>query len=119
MQISKHFNREEFTCNCGCKFESVDKQLLDILEELRYEFKQPITINSACRCESYNAIIGGSKNSQHVKGMACDIVIKGVEPYTVYAYLNFTYPNQLGLGKYDTFTHIDVRSSKARWNKTT
>ncbi|EFN9136236.1 serine/threonine protein kinase, partial [Escherichia coli] len=26
------------------------------------------------------------------------------------------YPNQYGLGKYKTFTHIDSRSKKSRWH---
>lgn len=117
MKISEHFNREEFACSCGCQFKAVDKQLLDILEDLRGFFKQPITINSACRCEAHNEAIGGSKNSQHIKGMACDVVVKNTPSYEVYNYLNNSYRAQLGLGQYDSFTHLDVRTTKTRWDK--
>lgn len=116
MKISTHFNRKEFACSCGCEFKAVDKQLLDILEDVRKFFNQPITINSACRCETHNKAIGGSKNSQHTKGMACDIVVKNTPSSEVYSYLNNSYRSQLGLGQYDRFTHIDVRAGVARWD---
>ncbi|MBR3569238.1 MAG: hypothetical protein IKN96_00345 [Oscillibacter sp.] len=44
-----------------------------------------------------------------------NISVKGVPPEKVYAYLTGKYPNKYGIGKYQTFTHIDVRPSKARW----
>ena len=53
-KISKHFKREEFACKCGCGFDVVDVELLEVLEELRELCGQPITINSACRCKNHN-----------------------------------------------------------------
>ena len=86
-----------------------------MLEIVREKFNAPITINSACRCNEHNTNIGGSYGSKHKQGIAADIVVKGIDPSEVYEFLNNHMPNSYGIGKYDTFTHIDVRTTKARW----
>ena len=113
--ISHYFNRSEFACKCGCGFQTVDHELLKVLEHLRGEFGAPITINSACRCDAHNKNIGGASGSKHKQGIAADIVIKGVDPSVVYSYLIGVYSSKYGIGNYTNFTHIDVRSIKARW----
>lgn len=113
--ISKNFNRKEFACKCGCGFATVDVSLLNVLEVVRERFNSSVTINSACRCAEHNKAIGGSYRSKHKQGIAADIVVKGVDPSEVYIFLDEYSPNSYGVGKYDTFTHIDVRYCKARW----
>lgn len=116
MRISEHFTREEFACKCGCGFNTVDAELLRILEEIRSHFDAPIWITSGCRCARHNASPGvrGGKNSQHLLGRAADIVVDGVPADVV-----FDYAHQLGaggVGGYADFTHIDTRSHEiARW----
>ena len=118
MKVSRHFNRSEFTCNCGkCSPRAVDSELLTLLEGLREYFLQPITISSGWRCEAYNKSIGGYPASKHLEGIAVDITINGTSPDKVYYYLDKTYPDELGLGKYEAWTHVDVRDLKARWSK--
>jgi len=113
--LSEHFSRTEFACKCGCGFNTVDVELLDVLLALRSALG-PTTINSACRCPAHNLSVGGAENSQHVLGRAADIVVANTEPEVVVAYLNDWYPGELGLGSYSTFTHIDSRSNgPARW----
>lgn len=114
MKVSKHFNREEFKCPC-CDFSVVDVELLRLLERVREHFKKPVTINSACRCNEHNINVGGSIGSKHKLGIAADIVVKDIDPKDVYAFLDRHLPNTLGLGNYDTFTHVDVREVKARF----
>ncbi|MBX2848974.1 MAG: peptidase M15 [Acidiferrobacterales bacterium] len=114
-KISKHFSRSEFACKCGCGFATVDVKLLYILEVVREHFGKPVIINSACRCESHNAKIGGAKGSKHKEGIAADIVVKGVSPDDVHKFLSDHLGGQYGLGKYETFTHVDSRVSPARW----
>jgi uncharacterized protein YcbK (DUF882 family) len=111
--ISANFNRSEFACKCGCGFDTVDTQLLTLLEELRAHFGSSVTINSGCRCPDYNESIGGAKNSQHVVGRAADIVVNGTPPDLVYELANQL--DASGLGGYDNFTHIDTRTGNARW----
>lgn len=95
----------------------MDPDLLELLEKVRTHFgDKPVTINSGYRCPTHNANIGGATNSQHLYGTAADIVVDGnkVLPSAVYAYLDPFHNG--GLGSYDTFTHVDVRGSRARWS---
>lgn len=116
MQISPNFKRGEFACRCKCGFDTVDIELIKILEKVRSHFDAPIKINSGARCIDHNRAIGGSDASQHTKGRAADIVVKGVSSMDVHAYLDDRYPTALGLGYYPNFTHIDTRSGHARWS---
>lgn len=114
LRISKHFLRGEFACKCNCGFSTVDVKLLEILEIVRSKYGA-VTINSACRCDEHNNKIGGSYGSKHKQGIAADIVVNGTSPDEIYMFLDMFQPNKYGVGKYDSFTHIDVRNSKARW----
>lgn len=114
-KISPHFHRTEFACNCGCGFDTVDVDTLEILEAIRTHFGKPVIINSGCRCPDYNAKVGGAPNSQHTLGRAADIRVQGVEPSDVYDWLAANFPTA-SLGRYATFTHVDTRShGPARW----
>lgn len=114
-QLSGFFNRSEFACKCGCGFDVVDSVMFSMLESLRGHFGQPIIINSGCRCEAHNQAVGGSPKSQHKLGKACDIYVKDTSPVLVYEFLDSVMPDFGGLGLYDTFVHVDVRSKKVRW----
>ena len=116
-QISKHFDRREFACHCGCGFDTVDTELLKILEDLRDWFDKPIYINSGCRCKARNKRIMGSSKSMHLWGRAADIEIQNVPPNEVANYLESRYIYSYGIGRYNTFTHVDSRDAKARWNE--
>lgn len=113
--LSNYFSRSEFACKCGCGFAAVDKELLSVLEVVRITFNSPVTINSACRCDKHNKSVGGADGSKHKLGIAADIVVKGVSPDDVHKLLIESYPSQYGIGKYNSFTHIDVRQGAARW----
>jgi uncharacterized protein YcbK (DUF882 family) len=115
MAISTHFNRIEFACKCKCGSNTVDVELINILEDLRGWFNAPVTINSGHRCPDYNKSVGGAENSQHLYGRAADITVGGIDPAEVQDYIDATWPDQYGMGRYITFTHIDSRSNKARW----
>lgn len=118
MKLSKHFSRSEFACQCGCGFDTVDAFLLEVLEIIRANFKNPITITSGCRCAEHNYKIGGAKDSQHTLGRAVDIKVKDTEPKKVYDFLNKGFKNQLGLGLYSGWVHVDTRTNGgARWIK--
>lgn len=123
MKVSPNFNREEFACQCGCGFDSVDIQLLTVLEETREYFKELypdqniyITITSGNRCPEHNIAIGSTATqSKHTKGIAVDFKVNSVSSDEVHQYLCNKYPNCFGIGKYVGRTHLDVRSTKARW----
>ena len=119
MKLSPNFSREEFACQCGCGFDTVDVYLIEVLQCLRDNVKAPITINSACRCPEHNAKIGGAKNSQHTRARAADIVVKDMDPDIVAEHVERIFKGLNitgGIGRYETFTHIDTRTNgPARW----
>ena len=116
MANTEHFNESELACNCGCDLYIENVSLLIVLENVRENFNKPVTITSGTRCRKHNEEIGGKKGSKHVLGQAADIVVKDIDPIEVYYWLDGQgYSDLLGLGRYDNFTHVDVRGSKARW----
>lgn len=122
MRISPHFTRAEFECECGCGFDAADKTLVETLETTREHFKNKypdrkiaLIITSGNRCKEHNKNVGGSDNSYHTKGMAADFYIKNVMHSEIQNYLKEQYQNWFGIGSYDTWTHLDVRSTPARW----
>lgn len=117
MILSAHFKRSEFACRCGCGFSDINLQLIDILEDVRSHFGVPVIVNSGCRCERHNHDVGGSPRSQHVLGNAADIQVKNITPQRVADYLESKHPGKFGIGRYRTFTHVDVRTAYARWGK--
>ena len=127
MKLTNNFNKTEFDCKCGCKMpEEVlsNAKLLAIqLQLIRDHFNAPIRINSAYRCPDHNHSIGGVPNSQHVKAKASDITIKGYTPSEVAFGIEEMLLDECiegfyigGIGQYNTFTHIDIRDKKARWD---
>lgn len=109
---SRNFNINEFRCKGTGKLIKMDNKLIYKLEELRYYFNKPIIINSGYRTPQHNRNVGGAKNSQHLYGRAADVVVKGVNPSKVY---NYAVKHFDGVGKYNTFTHVDTRGYKARF----
>jgi len=113
--LSKHFNRNEIECTCGCGQDTIDYKLIVILEKVRVHFNKPVTVTSGCRCIIHNKSVGGVDTSFHTIGRAADIQVRGVAPIDVYNYISKEFPNSLGLGSYKVFTHVDTRNYKARW----
>ena len=121
---SNNLSDHEFRCKCRqraphlpvCKQKLVPDELIKIIQGVRDHFGSPVIIHSGHRCKNYNTFVGGATRSQHIKATAGDITVKGVTPNQVQAYLLERYPDQHGIGRYNTFTHVDVRGSKARWD---
>jgi uncharacterized protein YcbK (DUF882 family) len=98
------------------------RPLCELLEVLRAELGAPIKVGSGYRDPAYNKSIGGAKASQHMAGRAADITVAGISPARVHAKVLALYemgrlPSLGGLGSYETFTHVDIRSAKrlVRW----
>lgn len=112
-RLSPHFRLIEFASRDGADVVKVHPALVSGLEALRTAIDAPLTVNSGYRTTSHNANIGGVRNSRHCLGMAADIVGRGVSVRKVRKAakrLGFG-----GVGKYKTFTHVDVWGYDRRW----
>ena len=121
--LSRHFNRAEFQCkgqNCAvsghgnCGQDTIDYELIRILEDVREYFGKPVIITSGNRCAWHNQQVGGADNSFHVISRAADFYVKGVDVEDVADYLEDKAP---GLGRYSSWVHVDTRNGGwARWS---
>ena len=124
MKLSKNFSLSEFDCNDGSTTPDeviVNLRLLaEQLQILRDFIGKAITINSGYRSPSYNKKIGGVLKSKHVLGQAADIRVEGISPREIHGIISELIKDgrmkEGGLGKYSSFTHYDIRGTKARWN---
>ena len=124
MKLTENFDREEFECTDGSGMPTdVQLNIAELavqLEIIRAHFNAPVHINSAYRSLEYNRSIGSNDSSQHVLGRAADITIKGVSPDDVADAIDFLIATGMlkegGVGRYNTFTHYDIRGTRARWN---
>lgn len=116
-KLTENFKVREFACNDGSDPIFISHNLVEVLQKIRDHFGKPVTINSGYRTVSYNKKLDGSATqSQHLYGMAADITVKGVKPSDVAAYAESILTQYGGVGRYATFTHVDVRATKSRWN---
>lgn len=127
---SPHFAAREFRSPDGRRTpRAVERRLRvlcsDVLEDLRAHFGKPIHIVSGYRSKQYNK---GAPKSQHIKGRAADIRIKGVSPAAIFRVLNRWqregripkgglgwYPKHGRKGRPFGWVHVDTRGWNARW----
>ena len=121
---SKNLSDHEFRCKCQirapwlpeCKEKKVPDKLIEVIQDVRDHFDAPVTIHSGHRCPPYNEHVDGAAKSMHMEAIAGDITVKGVTPNEVQQYLLSKYKGSYGIGRYNTFTHVDVRPYQARWD---
>ena len=89
-RLSEHFALREFIISAAAVRRSIDNTppesaisnltalCLNVLEPLRQRFGV-IRVTSGYRCKEVNALVGGSKTSQHVSGEAADLHIGSME----------------------------------------
>ena len=116
-RLSPHFRVREFACRDGTDTVKVDTALVELLEQIRAAAGAPVTISSGYRTAAYNAAVGGARYSQHVQGTAADITAAGVSPLLVGQMAEYYLGSRGGIGVYRTFTHVDTRTGRARWDQ--
>jgi len=125
-RISGYFTRKEVACPCGCGFDTMDAETLDVADVVREYVGKGIKPNSCCRCVAYNRKVQFkyttkrpvTNTSQHIKGRAMDLPVDN--PKAVYDFLCARYPGKYGFGLYTKagFVHIDTKTGGARrWGK--
>lgn len=126
MKLTKNFNKSEFECKDGTQmtenqFKNI-QELAKNLQVLRDELDEPIHITNAYRSPAHNALVGGSKTSQHILGKAADIYVDSLKPKELAKIIEGLIEegkmSEGGIGIYtkQKFLHYDIRGEKARWN---
>lgn len=116
-KLSAHFKVSEFACNDGSDAILVAPRLVLVLECIRCYFGAAVRITSGYRTPQWNEEQDGAATSQHCYGTAADIVVTGQTPAKVAAFARQLMPDWGGVGIYNTFTHIDVRETRADWKE--
>lgn len=118
-RISKDFKLNEFDCKCSrCSTVLLDTDLVNKLQKIRDHFGASVNVNSGYRCKAHNKEVGGSASSHHVKGMAADIRVEGVEPKEVAKYAESIGVKRIGLyegSEEGDFVHIGSGTTKRFW----
>ena len=109
-KLSKNFTVREFACSDGSDTVKIDLDNVKNLQKIRDHFGTSVRITSGYRTKTYNAKIGGAKNSLHTFGQAADIVISGVDALKVALYADSIGCHGVIYYPVKKFTHIDTRS---------
>ena len=117
--VTEHFLLSECVCPCCDRIKIVPGfyRHLELLERMRLQIDAPITITSGYRCPEHNAEVGGAQLSWHLL-FATDVKPSDEDPkkllwmYRIALELGFG-----GIGKYETFIHLDMRPEQARWRE--
>lgn len=118
VQLTTNFKVREFACQDGSDTIFISTELVKVLQKIRSWFGKPVTINSAYRTEAHNRAVGGSPTSQHLYGLAVDIVVKGKSPKEVARLVEAVLGSRGGIGLYSWGVHVDVRAKRSRWDST-
>lgn len=90
MQLTQHFSLDELTRSSTAERRGIDNTpTADVVENLRtlcqavleparVAFGAPIYITSGYRCAALNRAVGGKPTSQHLRGEAADLQVRGV-----------------------------------------
>ena len=90
-QLSKNFSLAEFensntAISRGIKNrvpehlkENMQALVVNVLQPLRDLYGEPISLNSAYRCDELNKAVGGAAKSQHKKAEAADLTCENVK----------------------------------------
>ena len=91
MKLTEHFTLAEFVRSETATNKHIDNTptpevienlralCRNVLEPARVDFGSPIYITSGYRCPELNKAVGGKPTSQHLRGEAADLQVRGVE----------------------------------------
>ena len=107
-----YFDKKETSCRCGCGYDIQDRTRA-MLNKTREACGFPLIVNSGARCESWNLKQGGAKQSDHLKGLACDIQFKTNEQlFQIIKYAIQSGFNRLFLYGEKGFIHLGYGNNK-------
>lgn len=131
MQLTDHFTLEELSATLH---RGIDNTIPDVLipkvrtlahglEHIRVLLGKPVIVLSGYRCLALNTLVGGAKDSQHMKGEAADFIVPAFgAPYEVCcaleaSNLNFDQLIYEGTWVHCSFVDDKPRRSVLTWRK--
>jgi zinc D-Ala-D-Ala carboxypeptidase len=124
MNLSPNFTLEEMIASETAARHNIDqtpsnevlmnlRRLALFLEDVRKVLDKPIQISSAYRSPLANEAVGGKKTSQHCRGAAADIKVKGMTPdQVVRAIIKSGLPYDQVIREFDSWTHVSISNGK-------
>jgi hypothetical protein len=124
MNLSENFTLEEMIASQTAARHNIDqtpsnevlmnlRRLALFLEDVRKLLDKPIQINSAYRSPETNAKVGGKSTSQHCRGTAADLKVKGMTPdQVVRAIVKSGLQYDQVIREFDSWTHISIPNGK-------
>lgn len=115
--LSEHFDKSEFRCQCGCGGENPSKLLITMLESLfkRMDAKA-IVVSSGYRCPNYSVSVGGYRNDAHTQNIAADICVKKKSGGTYSSFEVAEAAEREGFGGIgiidNAYVHVDTRGKE-------
>lgn len=123
-QLSEHFTLEEMILSQVASRHQIDnaagpeqtQNLMHLcrhmLEPIRALIDAPLCITSGYRCEKVNTLIGGSANSQHMKGEAADIFCPRMSQQELFNILRQSnLPFDQLIDEFDAWVHVSYTQS--------
>lgn len=118
IQITQHFSLDELTTTNRVKYKDKNYKyglqkitqmniLAHFAEQVRLIVNCPMKITSGIRCEELNAVVGGSKTSQHLKGEAIDFIPTKIKIQTAF--------NKIRKSNLEFGQLIIEKSGKSEW----
>ncbi len=131
MKISPHFNLEEFTFSEAAArlgrtievpdniFDNIIYLASEVLEPLRVRLGKPLILLSGYRPEWLNEVVGGSKTSAHMQGLAADVRAVGMKPAVFAAWIrnnasDLKIPIDQVINEFGSWVHIGTSRTKPR-----
>jgi uncharacterized protein YcbK (DUF882 family) len=112
--VADNFVLGEFQSHDGTDILLLHPRLIELCQNVRDHFDAPANVNSGFRTNAHNADIGGASQSKHLLGMAADLDVAGVPPEEVASFAESLEVG--GMGRYNSFTHLDVFGYRRRWD---
>ena len=109
-QLTDHFKKKEFDCQCNCGTGEISMALVQKLEQARVEYGKGMRINSGIRCLNHNRSIGSKDTSSHIKCVAADIGCTDMSKRHELLKILLKYFDRVGVHK--KFIHVDVDTEK-------
>jgi uncharacterized protein YcbK (DUF882 family) len=117
VQLSRSIWLKDWNCKCNvCRYTLVCMDQVTSLQAVIDHTGLNLRLNSCYRCCAHNFTTPNAEpDSMHLKGIASDVSCKDIPTTELFQILR---PLFDGVGKYNTFIHVDKRGFPSFWDKT-